>query len=117
MYFFVIDEREREREREERETLICFSTYLCINWLILLCTLIGGLNLPATLAYVDDALTKSSVPRTSHILPSLRLPSPSTCAGGFLYLAIRLAVSQLLSLSLNDSPSEKPNLVSVNKPT
>ena len=41
IYWF---ERERQRETErgrERETLICCSTYLCIHWLILVCTLTG----------------------------------------------------------------------------
>ena len=35
-----IEFRERkERGEEEQETLICYSTYLCIHWLILICTL------------------------------------------------------------------------------
>ena len=32
-----------ERERE-KTTLICFSTYLCIHWLLLVCALSKGLN-------------------------------------------------------------------------
>ena len=36
--FFKIDFRERGKEKE---TLICFSTYLCIHWLILVCALTG----------------------------------------------------------------------------
>ena len=35
---FLILEREEKREGE-RERLICFSTYLCIYWLLLVCAL------------------------------------------------------------------------------
>ena len=37
-----VGESERRGKRErERHTLICFSTYFCILWLILACALTG----------------------------------------------------------------------------
>ena len=40
--------------QRKREAWICCSTYLCIQWLILLCALTW--MEPATLTYSDDAL-------------------------------------------------------------
>ena len=40
IFLFIDFFRERE-ERRERETLICCSTRLCINWLIVVCALTG----------------------------------------------------------------------------
>ena len=40
-FFIYWWEKERKRERRETLILICFSTYLCIHWLILVCALTG----------------------------------------------------------------------------
>lgn len=52
LFYLLILQRKR---KNERETSICYSTYLFIHWSILVCALNGART--ATLAYQDDALT------------------------------------------------------------
>lgn len=59
VYFFIL-------EGGERETLIWFSTYLCLHWLFLVCAMTG--DEPATLAYTSMRLTT----RVTHQGPRLR---------------------------------------------
>ena len=41
-YLLSLEREGKERERErERKTAICYSTYLCIHWLIFVCALPG----------------------------------------------------------------------------
>ena len=68
-YFLLIDFREgkeRRGEREggrKRETSICFSTYLCFHWLLLLLwALTRDQSRNLTLAYWDNALTNWATP-------------------------------------------------------